>query len=134
MANQDPGQGANRWLDQLYDDQVDDPMVQTALDAFKGSARDSKAFEAVFESFLAAWGQGFEASLAGLQARRQEILAQEKELAATFHGEMVDFLAQAQPGPLSEEARKVLRSKTELLKKLDITVTALNQKVLDALG
>ncbi len=128
------GGSANKWLKNLYDSGThEDPVVQAGLDALSGTDKSAKSLQQIFTAYMDAWTQEFGKRFADVDKRRKDLEKEELEIAQKFQRDIVEFLVHAQPGPLSDLARMVLREKADLLDKLQWKATALNDAVLDAM-
>ena len=124
---------ANRWLGTLYEASIrGEPMVQDAVERFRAGDTTRKAFREALSAFVQQCEQDLQAELSILEDEVREFSEQSDELLQEFRGEIVAFLVHAQPGPLSDLSRMVLRDKVALLEKLGWKVTDLNDAVVDA--
>lgn len=124
---------ANRWLGALYESSVrGEPMVQQAVERFRSGETTRQAFREAFVAFVAQCEQDLRAEMATFEDDVRKASEQGQAVLDEFREEIVTFLVQAQPGPLSDVARMILRDKAGLLEKLEWKVTDLNDAVVNA--
>ncbi len=125
---------ASRWLGNLFETApVQDALAQSALQRLKATSGGdalAKALAGLLEESQAE----LDCELADLDKALADIDKEENTMLAQYRREVVTFLIEAQPGPLSELARQVLREHLSLLDKLRCTATALSSQILQALA
>jgi len=126
---------ANKWLGALgTSTQVDDPAAQAAIDQFEKSAKTGQAFAQVFDQFLITLTESYQTDEAALAEKENTFLQHEKSSVQQYYQDIVSFLGSANPGPIQEVAKQVLRDRPSLLTKLEIRMPSLNRAVLIHIG
>lgn len=123
---------AERWLDHLYRAPVvQDTRAQAAVHAFQRAAGDRVALAKTLDALMQEIRGQLRSAMSAINEERTAANQKAVETRETYREEIVEFLSAAQPGPLNDLARQVLREKPELMKKLGLSMTDLNRSLME---
>ncbi len=123
---------AERWLDHLYKAPVvQDTRAQAAVHAFQKGPGDRVALAKTLDEMILEIRAQLRSAMSAINDERTALNQKSVETRDAYRDEIVEFLSAAQPGPLNDLARQVLREKSELMKKLDWNMTDLNRALME---
>lgn len=111
--------------------EVSEHLLQTVRDRRRARKFSDEKFAGVFRSMLTELEQNLDPELAKVSAQRREVSERRAKMREKYINRLVDFLVGAQPGPLNEIAREVLKEHSGLLNELGTPLSSLDRLVRD---
>jgi hypothetical protein len=86
-------------------------------------------FRRVFGDMLTEFQQMYNKERVALDERKKQIEREEQSLRQSYLDRVAEFLAEVQPGPMTEGAREVLLENIELVRALKVEISDINRRV-----
>ncbi len=104
-------------------------LMQSVRESKQAPKFSDDRFVAVFRGMLGELEAEFDREVLDVKNKRKALEDEEKQLQITARDRIVDFLANAQPGPLSDLAKAVLRPHSKVLSRLGVPMAALSRMI-----
>ena len=92
-----------------------------------GAINEGK-FKNVFSDMLTEFNKELDAEVKALELKRKELDQQESKVRDTFVERIIEFLAEVQPGPLSNAGREIYQKHLDFFKRLRVDAAEISRR------